>query len=164
MILFDNLYFRKYLILITFSVGCCKHKFKHDQAIRLRAQICAKYCHEKPISLTHCYLNVQRCMNEHCFLLKHDIIWSKKYKKYEYCHCYCTQRWFALKNEGEHIRQYENEVQSKIRAVLLTFTELRKKITVITVSGQNQLLLGISKTVTISVVDSEKKYVSLRNK
>ena len=74
------------------------------------------------------------------------------------------QRWFALKNEGEHIRQYENEVQSKIRAVLLTFTELRKKITAITVSGQNQLLLGISKTVTISVVDSEKKYVSLRNK
>lgn len=53
------------------------------------------------------------------------------------------QRWFALKNEGEHIRQYENEVQSKIRAVLLTFTELRKKITAITVSGQNQLFMGI---------------------
>ena len=48
-------------------------------------------------------------------------------------------------------------MQSKIRAVLLTFTELRKKITAITVSGQNQLLLGISKTITVSVVGSEKK-------
>ena len=48
-------------------------------------------------------------------------------------------------------------MQSKIRAVLLTFTELRKKITAITVSGQNQLLLGISKTITVSVEGSEKK-------
>ena len=89
-LIFYHLYFIKYLILIIFDVSCGKHKFKHDQGIRLRAQICAKYCHEKPTSLTHCYLNVERCMNEVCFLLKHDIIWSKTYKNYEYCHCFCT--------------------------------------------------------------------------
>ena len=108
------------------------------------------------MSLTHCYRNVERCMNEVCFLLKHDIIWSTKYKKYEYCHCYCTLTMVCIKKEGEHIRQYENEVQSKIRAVLLTFTELRKKITAITVSGQNQLFQGILKTVTLIVVGSEE--------